>query len=592
MTEHAVVIAGGGPTGLMLSAELALAKVDVVVVERRANQELNGSRAKGLSSRTLEMLDQRGVADRFIAAGQKAQVTGFAVTRLDISDFPTRHNYGLGLGQDHIERILAAWVAELKAPVHYGMAVTGFAQDDTGVDVALSGGKSLRAQYLVGCDGGRSLIRKTASIDFPGWDPTTSNILAEVEMTEKPPMGIHRTAAGTHAFGRREYEIRNGEIIYKDVGPIGVMITEAQVGSTDEPTLRDLSEGLIAACGTDYGVHSPLWISRFTDMSRQAAAYRDRRVLLAGDAAHVHSPIGGLGLNTGVQDAVNLGWKLAQVVKRTSPESLLDTYHAERHPVGARVLRSTMAQVALHRPDERTNAVRDILGELLKMDEVRKRIAAEMSGLGIHYDLGPGHPLLGRRMPDLDLVTADGPLRVFSLLHDARPVLLNLGEPGGGGGITPWRDRVQVVDAEYAGAWELPVLGTVAAPSAVLIRPDGYVAWVGDQTQRGLTDALATWFGPPTVTERTASGQTRRAQMRLAGCKWRECSARGECSVSARRQTPNWRRWWSKCFAVSRLQCFPVIFPIDALFGHSADSGRATMRSMRDRHSAFWALKS
>jgi FAD binding domain-containing protein/aromatic ring hydroxylase-like protein len=317
-------------------------------------------------------------------------------------------------------------------------------------------------------------------------------------MTEKPPMGIHRTAAGTHAFGRRDFEIKNGEIIFKDVGPIGVMITEAQVGRTDEPTLRDLSEGLIAVCGTDYGVHSPTWISRFTDMTRQAATYRDRRVLLAGDAAHVHSPIGGQGLNTGVQDAVNLGWKLAQVVKRTSPESLLDTYHAERHPVGARVLRSTMAQVALHRPDERTNAVRDIIAELLKMDEVRKRIAAEMSGLGIHYDLGEGHPLLGRRMPDLDLVTANGPLRVCTLLHDARPVLLNLGEPGGFA-ITPWRDRVQVVDANYVGTWELPALGAVTAPRAVLIRPDGYVAWVGDLTQLGLVDALTTWFGSPTA---------------------------------------------------------------------------------------------
>src|SRR5438105_4015573 len=498
MTEHAVVIAGGGPTGLMLAGELALAGIEVVIVERRPNQELAGSRAKGLSSRTLEMLDQRGVADRFIAAGQKAQVTGFAVTRLDISDFPTRHNYGLGLGQDHIERILAAWVAELTVPILYGSEVTGFGQDDTGVDVALSGGKSLRAQYLVGCDGGRSLVRKTAGIDFPGWDPTTSSLLAEVEMAEKPPMGIHRNAFGMHAFGRKEYEIRNGEIIYKDVGPIGVMVTEPNAGSATEPTLRYLSELLIAACGTDYGVHNLTWISRFTDMTRQAAQYRDRRVLLAGDAAHVHSPIGGQGLNTGVQDAVNLGWKLAQVVKRTSPESLLDTYHAERHPVGARVLRSTMAQVALHRPDERTNAAREIIGELLKMDEVRKRIAAEMSGLGIRYDLGEGHPLLGRRMPDLDLVTADGPRRVFTLLHDARPVLLNLGEPGGFD-ITPWADRVQLIDATYIGMWELPVLGAVTAPGAVLIRPDGHVAWVGDLTHLGLADALTTWFGPPTA---------------------------------------------------------------------------------------------
>jgi len=218
--------------------------------------------------------------------------------------------------------------------------------------------------------------------------------------------------------------------------------------------------------------------------------------MLAGDAAHVHSPVGGQGLNIGVQDAVNLGWKLAQVVKRTSPEKLLDTYHAERHPVGARVLRKTMAQVALMRVDDRTEALRDTVAELLSMDEPRKRFAAMMSGLDIHYDLGEGHPLLGRRMPDLDLVTDDGPLRLFTLLHTARPVLLNLGEPGGFD-ITPWADRVQLVDARYGGMWELPALGAVAAPTAVLIRPDGYVAWVGDLTQFGLVDALSTWFGPP-----------------------------------------------------------------------------------------------
>jgi hypothetical protein len=231
-------------------------------------------------------------------------------------------------------------------------------------------------------------------------------------------------------------------------------------------------------------------------MARQATAYRNGRVLLAGDAAHVHSPVGGQGLNTGVQDAVNLGWKLAQVVKRISPESLLDTYHAERHPVAARVLRNTMAQVALLRTDDRTDALRDAVSELLSMDEPRKRFAARMSGLDIHYDLGEGHPLLGHRMPDLDLVTANGPLRVFSLLHDARPVLLNLGEPGGFD-ITPWADRVQLIDAAYAGTWELPALGPVTAPTAVLVRPDGYVAWVGDLTQPGLADVLTTWFGPP-----------------------------------------------------------------------------------------------
>jgi 2-polyprenyl-6-methoxyphenol hydroxylase-like FAD-dependent oxidoreductase len=496
VTEHAVVIAGGGPTGLMLAGELALAGVDAVIIERRTSQDLAGSRAGGLHSRTIEVLDQRGIADRFLAEGQVAQVAGFASTRLDISDFPTRHPYGLGLWQNHIERILAGWVRELAVPIHYGHEVTGFAQDHAGVDVELSDGRSLRAQYLVGCDGGRSLVRKAAGIDFPGWDPTTSSLIAQVEAAEEPELGMHRNAFGVHSFGRLEYEIRNGEVIYKDGGPLGVMVTEEHVGATREPTLRDLSEALVAVYGTDYGIHSPIWISRFTDMSRQAAAYRDRRVILAGDAAHVHYPVGGQGLNTGVQDAVNLGWKLAQVIKEASPESLLDTYHAERHPVAARVLRNTMAQVALGRPDARAKAAAETVSELLGMDEPRTRFAAMQSGLDIHYDLGEGHPLLGRRMPDLDVVTAGGPRRVFTLLHDARPVLLNFGEPGGFG-TAPRPDRVQLVDAQYGGTWELPALGEVAAPTAVLVRPDGYVAWVGDRAEAGLADAVTAWFGPP-----------------------------------------------------------------------------------------------
>src|SRR5215208_2444902 len=409
MTEHAVAIAGGGPTGLMLAGELALAGVDVAIVERRAGQDLAGSRAGGLHSRTIEVLDQRGIADRFLSQGKVAQVGGFSWIPLDISDFPTRHNYGLALWQNHIERILAGWVDELAVPIHRGRDVTGVAQDATGM----------------------------------------------------------------HAVGKL------------DGGRVRVMVTEQHLGHTSEPTLRDLSEGLVAVYGTDYGIHSPIWISRFTDMTRQATSYRDRRVLLAGDAAHVHYPVGGQGLSIGVQDAVNLGWKLAQVVNETSPESLLDTYHAERHPVAARVARNTMAQTALLRFDERIDALRDTMSELLSMDEPRKRFAAMMSGLDIHYDLGEGHPLLGCRMPDLDLVTANGPLRVFTLLHDARPVLLNLAEPGGFD-ITPWADRVQLIDATYPGTWELPVFGGVTAPTGVLIRPDGYVAWGGDLTQLGL----------------------------------------------------------------------------------------------------------
>ncbi len=484
MTEHAVVIAGGGPTGLMLAGELALAGVDVVIAERRTSQDLDGSRAGGLHSRTIEVLDQRGIAERFLSAGQVHPALGFSQVALDISDFPTRHNYVLALSQRLFEPILAGWVGELGVPILRGCEVVGFAQDDTGVDVELSDDSSLRAAYLVGCDGGRSVVRKAAGIDFAGLDPSTSWMIAEVEMDEEPDFGFRHDSVGTHAIGRRQ-----------EGGPIGVVLTERHVEHTGEPSMDELREALVGVYGTDYGMHSPTWISRFTDMSRQATAYRQGRVLLAGDAAHVHPPQGGQGLNTGVQDAVNLGWKLAQVVNKTSPESLLDTYHTERHPVGARVLHNTMAQVALARADDRHQALRDTMTTLLGMDEPRRYIAAMLSALDIHYDLGEGHPLLGRRMPDLDVHTADGPTRVFTLLHDARPVLLNLGEPDGFD-ISPWANRVRLVDAKHAGVWELPVLGEVAAPSAVLIRPDGHVAWAGDLTDPELPRALATWFGP------------------------------------------------------------------------------------------------
>jgi 2-polyprenyl-6-methoxyphenol hydroxylase-like FAD-dependent oxidoreductase len=483
MTEHAVVIAGGGPTGLMLAGELAVAGIDVVIVERRASQDVDRSRAGGLHSRTIEVLDQRGIAERFLSAGQVAQVQGFAGIPLDISDFPTRHNYGLALWQSRFEPMLADWVGELGVPILRGCEVVGFAQDDTGVDVEVSGDTSLRAEYLVGCDGGRSLIRKAAGIDFAGWDPSTSWLIAEVEMDEEPEVGMRREGGGIGPVNRLE-----------GGGPFGVVLRERHVEHTGDPSMDELREALVAVYGTDFGLRSANWISRFTDMARQAASYRHGRVLLAGDAAHVHPPQGGQGLNTGVQDAVNLGWKLAQVVNKTSPESLLDTYHAERHPVGARVLHNTMAAVALSSPDDRHQALRDTMTELLSMDEPRRRIAAMLSGLDIHYDLGDGHPLLGRRMPDLDLHTADGPTRVFTLLHDARPVLLNLGEPGGFD-ISPWANRVRFVDARHDGVWELPVLGEIAAPPAVVIRPDGHVAWAGDLTDPELPQALATWFG-------------------------------------------------------------------------------------------------
>jgi 2-polyprenyl-6-methoxyphenol hydroxylase-like FAD-dependent oxidoreductase len=487
MTEHSVVIAGGGPTGLMLAAELALAKVDVVVLERRPSQELAGSRAGGLHARTIEILDQRGVAERFLAAGETAQAAGFALNILDISDFPTRHPYALGLFQNKIERILAEWVLELDVPIRYGVEATGFAQDEEGVEVTLSEGDPIRAAYLVGCDGGRSRIRKEAGIEFPGWDATTSALIAEVEMSEEPEVGSINDELGVRGMN-----------VLEDGKTVRVIVTEQQLGPAGDVSLEELKRALRIGYDTDFGVHDPIWVSRFTDSTRQAASYREGRVLLAGDSAHIHYPTGGQGIQNGIQDAVNLGWKLAQVIHGTSPQDLLDTYEAERRPVTARTLKHTMAQTALMRPDAtgRVEALREAMAETLLMDEPRRHFAGLLSQLDLEYGDGDGHPLLGRRMPDLDLTTAAGPLRVYSLLHQARPALINLGEPRSLD-VSLWADRVQSVEAAYAGPWELPVIGEVEPPSAVLVRPDGHVAWVGNGTEAGLPDALATWFGAP-----------------------------------------------------------------------------------------------
>jgi 3-(3-hydroxy-phenyl)propionate hydroxylase len=479
--EHAVVIAGGGPAGMM-AAELALQDLDVVIFERRPNHELVGSRAGGFHSRTIELLDMRGVVDRFLAEGKTAQAAIYATTVLDMSDFPTRHPYALGIFQNKIERIMAAWIAELpQITVEYSREVIGFAQDRAGVEVRLADGDSRRAQYLVGCDGGRSLIRKLAGIEFPGWDASKSSLIAEVEVTEETPTGIRHDEIGVH-----------GLHVMEDGNTVRIVTAEREIGPDTEPTLEDLKAALTAAYGTDFGVHNPTWISRFTDMTRQAAAYRDRRVLLAGDAAHIHYPAGGQGLSLGVHDAVNLGWKLAQVIRGTSPDDLLDSYQAERHPVTARTLRHTMALTALQRGDERSRALAEEAARLAQIDEARIWLAGIVSGLDVHYELGEGHPLLGRRMPDLDLTTETGTTRVFELLRVGRPLLINLGAPGR---FEP-DPRSNLVDASYDGAWELPVLGSVDAPQAVLVRPDGYVAWVAEADENaGLSESLTTWFG-------------------------------------------------------------------------------------------------
>jgi 2-polyprenyl-6-methoxyphenol hydroxylase-like FAD-dependent oxidoreductase len=418
--EHAVVIAGAGPAGMMLAAELALQQVDVLLLERRADHELVGSRAGGFHARTIELFDQRGVADRFLAEGQTAQAVMFATKLLDMGDFPTRHPYALAIFQNKIERIMADWIAELPVQIEYRREVVGLTQDGAGVDVALADGESVRARYLVGCDGGRSVIRKSAGIEFPGWDPSKSSLIAEVEVTEATPAGIRHDEIGVH-----------GLHVMEDGRTVRVVTAERQLGSDTEPTLGDLKAALIDAFGTDFGVHNPTWISRFTDMTRQAAGYRDRRVLLAGDAAHIHYPAGGQGLSLGVHDAVNLGWKLAQVIGGISCEQLLDSYQAERHPVTARSLRHTMALTALQRGDERSRALAEVASRLAQIDEARIELAGITSGLDVHYDLGDGHPLLGRRMPDLHLTMSDGGAsRVYELMREGRPLLINLSERG------------------------------------------------------------------------------------------------------------------------------------------------------------------
>ncbi|MFE6969278.1 FAD-dependent monooxygenase [Isoptericola sp. NPDC057653] len=482
---HDVAVVGCGPTGLMLAAELRLAGADVVVLERRSTQDLVGSRGGGFHARTIELLDQRGIADRFLAEGTTVPAVTFGGTRLPLGGLPTRHPYTLALPQGRIERLLLARAEELAAPVRRDAEVEDVAQQDEGARVLLGSGEAVRARYVVGADGGRSTVRRAAGIHLVGPDATRSTLIADVRVDGDLERTGRVDERGTHGLFRM------------DDGTVRVVLTEA-APSTAEPTLEDLRRGLADVFGTDFGVRDPSWLSRFTDATRQAASYRVGRVLLAGDAAHVHSPTGGQGIGLGVQDAVNLGWKLGQVVRGVAGEELLDSYHAERHPAGARALGYTMAQSLFQRSDPRQEALRDLLDAVLAVDGAGTPVAGLVTGLDVTYDLGEGHPLRGRRMPDLDLSAPDGGAgarRVFELLHRAWPVLLELGGPALDAG--PWSGRVRHVRATSDGPWVLPVLGAVEAPTAVLVRPDGHVAWVGQDSADGLAEALTAWAGRP-----------------------------------------------------------------------------------------------
>jgi len=483
--DHDVIIIGCGPAGMFLAGDLALAGIDVAIVEKRTTRERPGGRAGGLHIRTLEILDQRGIADRFLREGQKHDKVSFHIP-LDVSDLPTRHNYLLALHQKHTERLLQEWLASLNVPVYWGIGISEVSQHPSGVVASTICGENLKARWLVGCDGGRSVVRKTCGIAFPGWDATTSWLIAEASMTEEPVLGFFSDTSGRHAITRLD-----------DGAKVSLVLAGQGAQANGTPTLSELSCALTKIYGTDFGVHSPTWLSRFNDATRQASSYRQGRVLLAGDAAHVHPPFGGQGLNLGLQDAVNLGWKLAQVVKGISSSALLDTYQSERQPVVARIMRNIIVQRTLREPGDRMAAMQDFVSEVLATDEVRKRFAAMISGLDVCYESGT-HPLIGRRVPDLGIEVGGHRTTVYSLLHNARGVLIDFaGKTDAGVEASRWANRITLVEATFDGRWNLPLLGVISPPSLVLVRPDGYVAWAGNHSEEGLREALNTWFGEP-----------------------------------------------------------------------------------------------
>ncbi|MFD6199432.1 FAD-dependent monooxygenase [Mycobacteriaceae bacterium NPDC060252] len=479
-----VIIAGAGPTGLTLATELRRGGVEVVLLERRAHRGVDGSRAAGMQPRTIEMLDQRGIVDRFLAVGPRSNLGNFAGIMLDYSGLSSRFPYAINILQAETETLLDDLAGELGVTRLWSTEVTVVDQDADGVRVTVegpTGTETLWGSYLVGCDGGRSTVRRQTGVGFPGTDATMTCLIGDVMLDDPPQQPLF--------LDRRERGMITA--IQFRPGWYRVVTTEREraVGPSDPVTLDELRESTLRVAGTDFGMHSATWLSHFGDAIRQADQYQVGRVFLAGDAAHIHLPAGGQGMNMGMQDAFNLGWKLAAVARGEAPESLLATYHDERHAIDAETLDVIRAQSVLTESSARTNELYTIMKRLIGFTDVNDYLAKRLSGLDIRYAIPGDHPLVGRRLPDLDLRTTIGATRAYELLNSARPVLLLLSDPPHVANTAAgWADRIDIVTAETA----------ADTPTALLIRPDGYVAWTdgGPTGLSRLHDSLTTWCGP------------------------------------------------------------------------------------------------